>query len=106
MLPFTISDKSDTANTYKHSHRYTNLHTCCRRDTSSYNDDQTEHTTHDINSRYRPREYVCRQTGYTAQEHQYEHQHYLQLSKYDYLWLHQQQRQQLSQFHGIMLHQT
>ena len=88
-----IRSRTDTAHNYKHSHRYTNLHH--RRDTSRY-DDQIEHTTHDINSRYRPREYVHRPTRYTAPAHPYEHQHYLQQPNYDYRWLYQQQQQQLS----------
>ena len=54
-----------------------------------------EHTTHDINPRYRPREYVHRPTRYTAPAYQYEHQHYLPQPNYDYRWFHQQQQQQL-----------
>ena len=76
-----IRSRRDTAHTYKHSRRYTNLHN--RRDTRTYNDDQIEHTTHDIlvNPRYRHRAYVQGPTRYTAPEHQ----HYPQQPNYDYL---------------------
>ena len=76
-----IKSRRDTAHTYKHSRRYTNLHN--RRDTRTYNDDQIEHTTHDIlvNPRYPHRAYVQGPTRYTAPEHQ----HYPQQPNYDYL---------------------
>ena len=43
-----------------------------------------KHITHDINPRYRPREYVHGPTRYTAPEHQYKHQHYPRQHNDDY----------------------